>query len=371
MNKIPFLSFNKLHESIRDNVLDAIAQVYDSYWYINGPAVSAFEKEYAAFNRVEHCVGVANGLDAIFLSLKALGIGAGDEVIIPSNTYIATALAVSECGAIPVFAEPDVRTYNLDPRKIEALISSRTKALIPVHMYGQACQMEEILDIANAHKLYVVEDNAQSHGALCNEKLVGSFGDVNATSFYPGKNLGAIGDAGAVTTNRADLADTIRKMRNYGSSKKYYNEIQGYNMRLDELQAAVLNEKLKHLRLWNNERQVLADRYNKQLENVGDVILPYTYPECSHVYHLYVIRTRHRDELQQYLANHGIETLIHYPVPIFMQEAYKHFRKDRAKYPIACALSREVLSLPLYIGLDEEVQDRIVYTIKNYFSSHA
>jgi dTDP-4-amino-4,6-dideoxygalactose transaminase len=252
--KIPFLSFEPANEKIKTEIKQAFDAFFDSKWYVLGKSVEQFEKEYATFNEVKHCIGVSNGLDALHISLKVLNIGPGDEVIVPSNTYIATALAVSYVGATPVFVEPRVDTYNLDPEKLEAAITNKTKAIMPVHLYGQACEMEAIMAIAEKHNLFVIEDNAQSQGAKYRNKITGSWGHINGTSFYPGKNLGALGDAGAVTTNEADLAKKAFVLRNYGSQKKYYNEVIGYNMRLDECQAAFLSVKLKYLNEWTEQR---------------------------------------------------------------------------------------------------------------------
>ncbi len=273
---IPFLAFGPQHTPIRDEVLAAMATVYDSHWYVLGGAVEQFEREYAAFDQVAHCVGVANGLDALHLALEALGVGPGDEVIVPSNTYIATWLAASFVGARPVPVEPNPQTYNLDPERVAAAITPHTKVILPVHLYGQACEMTPLLALARQHGLRVVEDNAQSQGATWQGRPTGSFGDVNGTSFYPGKNLGALGDAGAVTTNDAELARKLRTLRNYGSQKKYYNEVIGHNSRLDELQAAVLSVKLRYLADWTAQRQQIAGFYHTALTGIGDLVLPVT-----------------------------------------------------------------------------------------------
>ena len=370
MPQVPFLSFEDMHSKIRTEVMQAIEAVYDGYWYINGKNVTEFEKEYAAYNGVAHCSGVANGLDAIYLALKVLGIKEGDEVIIPSNTYIATALAVTWCGGTPVMVEPDERTYNIHPANIEKAITSRTKAIIPVHLYGQICEMTRIMDIAKKHNLYVIEDNAQAHGATCNGKMAGSFGHLNATSFYPGKNLGAIGDAGAVTSDDTELITKIHHLRNYGSEKKYYNEVQGYNMRLDELQAAVLRVKLKHLDAWTEDRKKIAAIYNNLLQEIGDLQLPVTAEGCTHSYHLYVIRTKHRNELQKFMNENGVGTLIHYPIPIHMQQAYKDMGWSKGQFPLAEAMSEEVLSLPLFPGMKEEQQQYVADIIRKYFNQN-
>ncbi len=365
---IPFLSFVPMHSSIKTEMITAFEKVYDSYWYINGDSVNNFEKEYAVFNNVENVVGVSNGLDALFLALKVLGIGNGDEVIVPSNTYIATALAASYLGATPIFVEPDIFTYNISPKNIEAAINAKTKAIIPVHLYGQCCEMEEIMAIAKKHNLFVVEDNAQSQGSSFNNKLAGSWGHINGTSFYPGKNLGAIGDAGAVTTNNVEYATQIKSLRNYGSSKKYYNDVIGHNMRLDELQAALLSVKLKYLTKWTLQRQQIADWYYKELKNIEEIILPIVHKNATHVYHLFIIRTNKRDELQQYLTQHGIGTMIHYPLPPHLQEAYHFLGHNKGDFPIAEELANTMLSLPLWPGMTHEQVKQIASTIKSFFN---
>jgi dTDP-4-amino-4,6-dideoxygalactose transaminase len=318
---------------------------------------------------VVYCVGVSNGLDALHLALKSLGIGSGDEIIVPSNTYIATALAVSFVGAKPVFVEPDLNTYNLNPVFIEAAITSKTKAIIPVHLYGQSCEMEQIIKIAQKYNLYVVEDNAQSQGATYNGKLTGSWGDVNGTSFYPGKNLGALGDAGAVTTNSDLIASKIKTLRNYGSEKKYYNDVIGHNMRLDELQAAFLSIKLKYLKQWIIERKQIAAWYNETLYGVGDLVLPQIHPNATHVFHLYVIRTSKRDALQEYLTKNGIGTLIHYPVPPHLQKAYEYLGFKKGAFPITEKISESCLSLPLWPGMNQNQVDTVVMNIKQFYGS--
>lgn len=345
--KIPFLSLKKLNESFEKDFEQAYSDFVQSGWYILGEKVSVFERDYADFNMVKHSIGVANGLDALILSLKALNIGTGDEVIVPSNTYIASWLAISYLGAIPVPVEPRIETYNINPELIEAAITSRTKAIMPVHLYGQICEMEAIMTIAEKHNLYVVEDNAQSQGATYYNKVSGSWGHCNGTSFYPGKNLGALGDGGAVTTNDADLARKVSVVRNYGSEKKYYNEVKGINSRLDELQAAFLSIKLKKLKEDNLKRAELAKLYDEFLFGIGDLILPKIAKGASSVYHLYVIRTKKRDELQAYLADKGIGTMIHYPVPPHLQKAYDDLGFKKGDFPIAEEIAETCLSLPI------------------------
>jgi dTDP-4-amino-4,6-dideoxygalactose transaminase len=367
---IPFLNFAPIHAALRSEMQEAFQSVYDGYWYIMGKHLSDFEEVYSKFNKTKYSIGVSNGLDALSLSLMALEIGPGDEVIIPSNTYIASALAVSFVGATPVFVEPDIRTYNIDPKLIEQAITPRTKAIMPVHLYGQACEMDAIMAIARKHNLYVVEDNAQAHGAAFQGKLTGSWGHINGTSFYPGKNLGALGDAGAVTTDEAELAENVRTLRNYGSKVKYHNEVMGYNMRLDEMQAAFLSVKLRHLHAWTTERQQIAAWYLEALEGVGDLILPHTHPDASHVSHLFVVRTRHRDALQQHLKENGIGTLIHYPIPPHLQEVYANLGFREGAFPIAEELAKTSLSLPLWVGMGEDLVHPVTNVVKTFFDGN-
>lgn len=349
----PFLNFEHFHSQIREEIQLAFNRVYESNWYIQGNELLEFEKEYALLSKTIYSVGVSNGLDALVLSLRALGIGPGDEVIVPSNTYIATVLAVSQVGATPIFVEPRMETYNINPDLISKVITSKTKAIIPVHLYGQSCEMDEILTIANEHGLYVVEDNAQAHLSSYNGKLTGSFGDINATSFYPGKNLGALGDAGAVTTNNLDLANRIKRLRNYGSETKYYNEEIGYNNRLDELQAAFLRVKLKHINEWTNQRKEIANWYNESLKTTN-CILPEIHASADHVFHLYVIRCSNRDSLAEQLKFKGIQTMIHYPVPPHLQKAYKNIGYKKGDFPIAEEIANTCLSLPIWPGMTKE-----------------
>jgi len=330
-----------------------MARVYDRQWYVLGEEVRAFEQQYAHFNRVRHVVGVSNGLDALVLALRAVGVGAGDEVIVPSNTYIATWLAVSRVGAQPVAVEPDPITSNLDPALLEAAITGKTKAIIPVHLYGQACQMAQIMAVAQKYQLHIVEDNAQAQGAAFEGRLTGSFGIANATSFYPSKNLGALGDAGAVTTDDSAVADRLRMLRNYGSVRKYHHETIGYNARLDELQAAVLCIKLAYLAIWTQQRQQIAAWYRHYLSAVPQLRLPQTASGATHVYHLYVIHTPHRDALHQHLARLGIETMMHYPIPPHRQAAYAGLLPRATAYPIADELANSCLSLPLWPGMTQ------------------
>jgi dTDP-4-amino-4,6-dideoxygalactose transaminase len=348
---IKFLDFQPIHNQIREEINQAFKRVYDSYWYIQGQELTQFEIEYAHLNRTQFAVGVSNGLDALVLALRALNIGLGDEVIVPSNTYIATALAVSHVGATPIFVEPRIETYNINPELIPQAITKKTKAIMPVHLYGQACEMDAIMEIAKAYNLFVVEDNAQAHLSSYKEKLTGSFGDINGTSFYPGKNLGALGDAGAITTDNEEFANRIKTLGNYGSAVKYYNEEIGYNNRLDETQAAFLRVKLNYLQKWTNQRKVIAQWYNDILNDRSDLVLPYVHENADHVYHLYVVRTSNRQILQQELTEKGMQTMIHYPVPPHLQKAYKHLGYKEGDFPIAEEIARTCLSLPVWPGM--------------------
>jgi dTDP-4-amino-4,6-dideoxygalactose transaminase len=365
--KIPFLDFSPVNNEIRDEIFESFKNVFDSNWYVLGKNVTKFEQEYAAFNNVNFSIGVANGLDALYLSLKALGIGSGDEVIIPSNTYIATVLAVSYLNAKPVFVEPNIDTYNIDPVLIRSAITDKTKAILPVHLYGQACEMDEIMSIANEFNLFVVEDNAQAHGAKYNGKVAGSWGHCNGTSFYPGKNLGALGDAGAVTTNIPAIAEQVKMLRNYGSKVKYENEVVGHNMRLDELQAAFLSVKLKYLESWTNERIKIANYYSAALNEVHQIILPKTHHKATHSYHLYVIRTHQRNDLMNFLAGKDIGTLIHYPIPPHLQKAYHQLNFSKGDFPISEELAQTCLSLPIWPGMKQDELDYVIENIKLFY----
>ncbi len=367
MSAIPFLNFEPMHKLIRSEIMQSFQDVYDANWFVMGKKLEAFEKEYAAFNDTKFSIGVSNGLDALHLALKALNVTKGDEVIVPSNTYIATALAASYVGATPVFVEPDPNTYNINPANIEAAITSKTKVIMPVHLYGQVCDMDAIMAIAKKHNLFVVEDNAQAHGATFNGKITGSFGNANGTSFYPGKNLGALGDAGAVTTNDETIAKKIAMLRNYGSEKKYHNEEIGFNMRLDEVQAGFLSVKLKHLNEWTKQRKEIAKQYNEALKNVGDLVLPAVHANATHVYHLYVIKTKNRDGLQKHLSENGIGTLIHYPIPPHLQKAYQYLGFKKGSFPIAEELADNCLSLPIWPGMTLDQVNTVAENIKKAF----
>jgi dTDP-4-amino-4,6-dideoxygalactose transaminase len=362
---IPFLDLRASYRELKEEVDAAVLRVLDSGWYILGEEVEQFEAEYAQYCGAAACVGVANGLDALTLALRAMGVGTGDEVIVPSNTYIATWLAVSHVGAVPVPVEPCEATHNIDPARIETAITPRTKVILPVHLYGQPADMDAILAIARKHGLKVLEDGAQAHGSRYKGKRIGAHGDAVAWSFYPGKNLGAFGDAGAVTTNDPDIADRIRVLRNYGSRKKYVNETQGYNSRLDPIQAAILRVKLAHLDAWNSLRSIVAGIYSEGLADTG-LTLPYV-PNCAEpAWHLYVIRHSRRDVIQEALTKAGIGTLIHYPIPPHRQEVYKVNGQVIGDYPLADRLAAEVLSLPIGPHLNPDDASKVVETIKDF-----
>ncbi len=360
---IPFLDLKAPHVELREEIAEAIDRVVSSGWYILGPEVEAFEQEYADYCEAAHCVGLANGLDALHLALRALDVGPGDEVIVPSNTYIATWLAVSQCGATPVPVEPVEATYNIDPALIEAAITPRTKVILPVHLYGQPADMDPILAIARKHGLRVLEDGAQAHGARYKGKRIGAHGDVVAWSFYPGKNLGALGDGGAITTNDPELADRIRVLRNYGSRVKYVNEVQGYNSRLDPIQAAVLRVKLKHLDAWNSRRTALADQYLEGLADSG-LVLPHVPEWAESAWHLFVVRHPQRDALQQRLTEAGIGSLIHYPIPPHKQQAYADSGFAVGDFRSASNMADQVLSLPIGPHFSAEQANEVVAAVR-------
>lgn len=363
--KVPFVDFKYMHSEIKDEIMQAINEVLDSEWYIRGTKCEQFERNFAKYCGAKYCVGVGNGLDAIEFILRAINIKPGDEVILPSHTFIATALAVTRCGAIPILVEPD-KYYLINYNLIEEKITDKTKAIIVVHLYGQAVDMKPINKIAKKYNLKVVEDAAQAHGATYMGKKVGILGDAAAFSFYPGKNLGAFGDAGAVVTNNKEIADNIKMLGNYGSIDKYYHRLKGFNSRLDEIQAAILDVKLKQLNKWNEYRNYIATRYLIEINN-NKIILPKIMNLNTHVWHLFVIRTKNRKKLQEFLNNNGINTVIHYPIPIHLQEAY--FDMDKNIYPIAELYAKEVLSLPIYYGMPDE---KITYVIKiiNQFNTN-
>ena len=363
--KVPFVSFLPLQHELDKDLRKAFERVYTASWYISGKEDENFEQMFADYCNVKYCVGVGNGLDALMLSLKALGIGTGDEVIVPSNTYIATALAVTYVGAVPVFVEPDIQTYNIDPNRIEEKLTDKTRAIISVHLYGQPCKMDEISAIAEKHHLLFVEDCAQAHGATYKGEKVGSFGDAAGFSFYPGKNLGALGDGGAVVTNNKELADKIRAFGNYGSDYKYHHIYKGNNSRLDELQAAFLSVKLPHLDWMNRERQRIAKQYLEGIKN-PEIILPYVVEGSEVVWHIFAIRCKKRNALEKYLKSRGIATNKHYPIPIHLQECYKNMGFCKGDFPIAEEISETELSLPMFYGMTDEQIQYVIDTINKF-----
>lgn len=363
--KIPFVSFLPMEHELDADLRAAFERVYTRSWYIEGVEDDHFEKAFAEYCNVKYCVGVGNGLDALMLALKALDIGVGDEVIVPSNTYIATALAVTYVGADVVFVEPDIRTFNIDPSKIEAAITEKTKAIMPVHLYGQACDMDPIMAIAKKYNLYVIEDCAQAHGATYKDKKIGSFGDVSGFSFYPGKNLGALGDAGATVSNNEAIIMKIRALGNYGSDYKYHHIYKGNNSRLDEMQAAFLAAKLPHLERMNVERRRIASMYLTGIKN-SKIALPYVIEEVVPVWHIFAVRCKERDALEAYLKENGIATNKHYPIPMHLQECYKDLGFKQGDFPIAEEISETQLSLPMYYGMTDEEINYIIDIINKF-----
>lgn len=364
--KVPFATFLPMHNEIRQELDSAYNRVLDKSYFIQGNECRKFEEEFARYCGVKHCVGVATGLDALFLILEAMNIGNSDEVIVPSNTYIATALAVSYTGAKPVFVEPEIETFNIDVDKIEEKITKNTKAIITVHLYGRTADMDSINAIAKKYNLKVIEDAAQAHGAKYKDKRAGSLGDAAGFSFYPGKNLGALGDAGCVTTNDKELADKVRVLGNYGSDYKYHNIYKGVNSRLDEMQAAFLRVKLPYLDKWNKDRRNTAKKY---LEGITNPLIKLPSPsseEYEHIYHLFVVRSERRDELEKYLNEKGIGTLKHYPIPMHEQECYKDLGIKHGELPIAEEISRTVLSIPMYYGMTDEQIDYVIDKINKF-----
>jgi dTDP-4-amino-4,6-dideoxygalactose transaminase len=361
--KVPFLDFVGPYEELKPELDAAYERFMRSAWYILGKECEAFEQEFAAYCGSKYCIGVGNGLEALHLLLRAYGVGKGDEVIVPSNTYIATWLAVSYADATVVPVECDPRTYNLDPARVAAAITSRTKAIMPVHLYGQTADMDPIMTIAAKHGLKVIEDNAQAQGAWYKGRRTGSLGHAAGHSFYPGKNLGAYGDGGAITTDDAEIADKVRTLRNYGSKQKYYNEIKGYNSRLDEMQAALLRVKLKVLDQWNQRRAMVAQRYLKEIKPTAGLVLPAVPDWAESVWHLFVVRHPKRDELQQKLTAAGIGTLIHYPVPPHLSGAYADAGWKRGDFPLAESSADTVLSLPIGPHVTPEQAGQVIEAV--------
>ncbi len=370
MKPIPFLSLEQQHEQVETALQKRISAVIAGNTFILGNEVEGFEKAWATYSGIPYCVGVGNGTDALTISLLALSIGPGKAVIVPAHTFFATWLAVHRTGARIVPVDVDESTFNINIAAIPEAITSATRAIIPVHMYGQACDMTSIDRLAREKNLLIVEDNAQAHGGRWLEKRTGSYGHVNATSFYPTKNLGAIGDAGAVTCFEETAARRIFELRNYGMAEKNIFPECGINSRLDEIQAAVLSLKLQHLDLWNERRREIAAQYLSQLQGVGDLVLPLSTKEAYHVYHIFAIRTEHRDELKNYLQKNGVSSMIHYPVPPYSQEAFRHLSIDRRQFPVAERISKTVLSLPIWPGLSNDQVSQVCDLTTRFFSNH-
>ena len=363
--KVPFASFRPMEKELENELKEAYDRVLNASWYIGGQEDASFERAFADYCGVKYCVGVGNGLDALMLSLKALGIGWGDEVIVPSNTFIASALAITYVGATPVFVEPRIETFNINPELIVEHITKRTKAIMPVHLYGQACEMDPIISIAKENGLKIIEDCAQAHGATYKKRKIGSFGDISGFSFYPGKNLGALGDAGAVVTQSEELANKVRALGNYGSDYKYHHIYKGNNSRLDEIQAAVLNVKLTHLDHMNNVRRQIAERYLAEIKNPS-VVLPTVCDGCKHVWHVFAVRCKERDKLAQYMESKGIETNKHYPIPMHLQKCYEDLGYKEGDFPIAEEISATELSIPIFYGMSEQEVTRVIDAVNTF-----
>lgn len=360
---IKFLDLKKINNRYREEIDSRIKNILDKGWYLQGDENENFTKNFANFCGTKFAIGVANGLDALNLIIKAYGFGNGDEIIVPANTYIATILAISENGCIPILVEPDIKTYNINPDSIEEKITSKTKAIMVVHLYGQAVQMEKIWKIAKKYNLKIIEDSAQAHGAIYQENRTGNLGDASGFSFYPGKNLGCMGDGGAVTTNDEELFNKIKAIANYGSDRKYHHIYKGVNSRLDEIQAAVLDIKLKHLDSDNNKRREISKYYRENIKN-SKIILPDTYDEKSHVWHIFAVRTKNRDEFQKYLTEKGIQTIIHYPTPPHKQGAYKEW--NNLSFPITEEIHNTILSLPISPVMTDSEIEKVVEVVNEY-----
>lgn len=366
--RVPFLDLKRQYEAIAPEVQQGLEAVIGNTRFILGQEVGEFEQAFASYSECEAAIGVASGLDALRLSLRVLDIGAGDEVITAANTFIATALAISSVGAKPVLVDADPQTYNIDPAKIEAAITERTRAIMPVHLYGQPAEMTPILDVAVRHGLKVIEDASQAHGALYRGRRVGGLGDLGAFSLYPGKNLGAYGDAGVITTNDPELVEKLRMLRNYGCKSKYEHVVAGENSRLDTLQAVVLNAKLRRLDGWNESRRSRAARYAEKLRGVGDLVLPATADGVVPVYHLFVVQTARRDELMVALKEAEIDTIIHYPKPIHLQDAYAAEGWKRGDFPVTEYLAERIVSLPIYAELEDAQIDHVAEAAAGFFA---
>ncbi len=348
---IAFLDLKRQYKGIKKEINVAIRRVINRQYFILGEELKGFEEKFSKYLKIKYTVGVNSGTDGLIIALRALGVGKSDEVITPANSFIATTLAITEVGATPVFIDADISTFQVDVTQIESKITNKTKAILPVHLYGAPCEITKIVSIAKKHKLYVVEDACQSHGATFNKKMTGTFGDISVFSFYPGKNLGAYGDGGAICTNNRQIYEKLLKLRNYGQSKKYYHDEIGLNSRLDEIQAAILQVKLKHLNSWNNHRNKIAKKYNANISNINSQKI---IKGGKSNYHLFVIRTKNRDKVIKFLSDNGINTLIHYPVPIHLQKCYKYLNYTVGNFPVTEKLASEIISLPIYSELSEK-----------------
>lgn len=361
---IEFINLKRQNSLYENEYEQSLLRVARSGWYILGVELQQFELDFASYLGVEHCIGVNSGLDALTLAIRALGIGPGDEVLVPANTYIASVLSITENGATPVFVDPDI-FFCMDVHRIESAITERTRAILPVHLYGHPCDMDQICEIATRYHLNVIEDCAQAHGAELNKRKIGTFGDISCFSFYPTKPLGAQGDGGALVTNSSELAERIRKLRNYGSGKKYVNELTGINSRLDEFQAAILQVGLRHLEEGNIYRQRIAERYLSEIKNPL-VKLPLKREKCSHVFHIFALQCEHRDALQVFLLERGIKTLCHYPIPPHLQKCYSFLGYNEGDYPVSERIAKQELSLPIYVGMPMEEVTQVIDAINAF-----
>lgn len=367
MNRIPFVDLKAQYASIKHEILPAMEEVLETSAFVLGPSVSEFERSFAAAHDVRYVFGTGSGTDGNHMALWVLGIGPGDEVIIPANTFIATAWGATLCGATPVFADVNPETFTLDPEDLERRITPRTRAVVAVHLYGQPADLKSVMAITNDHRIHLVEDCAQAHLAEFNGKRVGGMGVTSSFSFYPGKNLGAYGEGGAVATNDPNLANSMKLIRDHGSNRKYYHEIYGHNYRMDGIQGAVLNTKMKHIEAWTEARRRHASRYAKGLGQISGICIPVEAPYSHHVYHLYVVKAEKRDQLQKYLEEKGIATGLHYPVPLHRQRAFSHLGYSQGDFPVAERISDEILSLPMYAELTDEQIDYVCETIREFY----
>ncbi len=366
---VPFVDLKTQYHQIKDEILKEINEVLDNTAYVCGKKAKKFEEDFAKLHDIKFCIALSSGTDALHTALIAIGIKPGDEVIVPVNTFIATSETISLCFARPVFVDHDEKTYNIDVNKIEKAITSKTKAVIPVHLYGQPAEMDKILEIAKKHNLYVIEDCSQAHLSTYKEKKIGGLGHIGTFSFYPGKNLGAYGEAGAVVTNDEELYQKMLRFRQHGSIKKYYHDIEGHNYRIEEIQAAVLNVKLKYIDKWTNSRRVIAQKYSEKLSTISpELITPFCPNYIKAVYHLYVVRAKNREKLMDYLEKQGVQTALHYPLPLHLQKAYNYLNYKEGDFPVAEKCCREILSLPMFPEITDAQVDYVTEKIKSFYS---